>query len=123
VEAGQVGSPVELFEDLGGSAVLLHLEPEAAQLELSLEPQPLVPGLHQTFQGGPVEALQQLHVGAVGHEVQQTVDLLLALVPGHCALDVLQHLPARGQKEQGCFKDICGDGLILPLFGGRVPSS
>jgi hypothetical protein len=85
---------MEFFEDFGGSAVLLHLEPEAAQLELCLEPQALVPGLGQALQGGPIEALQQLHVGAMGHEIQQAVYLFLALISGHRALYVLQHLSA-----------------------------
>ncbi len=50
--------PMELLEDADGTAVLLHAEPEAAQLQVGLEPQPLVVGLLQRIQRDLVEVLQ-----------------------------------------------------------------
>ena len=85
---------MERFQNAACSRVLLEAEPQAAKLELRFEPQALVFGLGQAFQGCGVELLQQLHVGAVPYEVQQAVDLLLALVARHSRLDVLQHFPA-----------------------------
>ena len=52
---------MELFEDALRPPILLEPEPEAAQLELRLEPQALVLGPHQRLQGGAVEALQALN--------------------------------------------------------------
>lgn len=43
----------------------------------------------------PRQHLQQAHVGAGGHVVQQAVDLLLALVARHRRLGVGQQLPVQ----------------------------
>eukprot|EP00878_Enallax_costatus_P026956 GHUV01028972.1.p1 GENE.GHUV01028972.1~~GHUV01028972.1.p1 ORF type:complete len:148 (+),score=21.40 GHUV01028972.1:832-1275(+) len=51
-------SLVQVFEYLVHSAVLLCLEPEIAQLEVGLEPQPVIASLLQSMKGRLIELLR-----------------------------------------------------------------
>ena len=56
---------VQLAQDLRDARELLQREEHLAQLQVGLEPQPVVSRLRQRLEGGLVKLLQELDVGDV----------------------------------------------------------
>lgn len=64
--------------------VLLELEPKAAQLELSLEPQPIVLGLRQGIERRGVEVLYKTHYQGAGEQGFRHIDRPPPCIPIFC---------------------------------------
>mmetsp|Transcript_58376 Transcript_58376/g.133956 ORF Transcript_58376/g.133956 Transcript_58376/m.133956 type:complete len:410 (+) Transcript_58376:422-1651(+) len=84
---------VELLDDSLQPAVLGPVEPQLAQLEVGLEPQPLILSFLQSRERRLVQLLQKVHLVGARDKVEHLVDHLLRVVTRDRRLDESQHLP------------------------------